>query len=95
MVYAHAGPLLKAKASHLAKDIGIDTFMAFNSWLERGKECIITFKRQHGEKQDADDYGAEHWVVDILPTIFTVLKAFSTQMRWQNVYSEENSGLWC
>jgi len=49
----------------------------------------------HGEKQDADDYEAEHWVVDILPTIFTVLKAFSTQMRWQNVYSEENSGLWC
>ena len=60
------GPLLKAKANQLAKEIGLTEFNAPNGWLERWKERHnITFKRQHGEKQDANDFGAERWVVEI------------------------------
>ena len=42
---------------------GLNDFKRTNGWLERWKmRNGIQFKRQHGEKQDADDFGAERFL---------------------------------
>jgi len=65
-----SGPLLTEKATQLAEGLGIQDFKATDSWLQRWKERNnIKFKKQHGEKQDVDDFSAERWVVDALPDI--------------------------
>ena len=52
-----SGPLLMEKAAQLAEGLGIQDFKATVGWLERWKERNnIKFKKQHGEKQDADDF---------------------------------------
>ena len=62
--------MLIEKANLLAGSLGIEGFNATNGWLERWKQRKnIQIKQQHGEKQDADDFGAERWVVDVLPDI--------------------------
>ena len=48
------------KAGQLANGLGVANFKATNGWLERWKTRNgIQFKKQDGEKQDADDFGAE------------------------------------
>jgi len=58
------------KATQQADGLGIQVFKATVGWLERRKERNnIKFKKQHGEKQDADDFSAECWLVEALPSI--------------------------
>ena len=64
-------PILMEKAGQLASGLGVANFKANSGWLERWKTRNgIQFKKQHGEKQDADDFGAERWVTEVLPAIF-------------------------
>ena len=66
-----SGPILMEKAGQLASGLGVANFKANRWWLERWKTRNGTqFKKQHGEKQDADDFGAERWVTEVLPAIF-------------------------
>jgi hypothetical protein len=65
-----SGPMLMEKANCLAEGLGLSDLKATVGWLERWKERKgIKFKKQHGEKQDADDWGAERWVTEVLPGI--------------------------
>jgi len=49
----------------------------------------IQFKKQHSEKQDADDFGAERWAVEVLPGI---LKEHSPR----DIFNADETGLyWC
>ncbi|KAL3882412.1 hypothetical protein ACJMK2_028755 [Sinanodonta woodiana] len=61
------GPLLIEKATQLAEGMGLVDFKTISGWLERWKDRhSIKFKKQHGEKQDADDFSAERWIVEVL-----------------------------
>ena len=63
-----AGPLLCEKAEDLAKQLGVADFHASNGWFCRWKERHgIVFERMHGEKKDADQPAADHWVTNVLP----------------------------
>ena len=56
-----SGPLLMEKDNSLAEGLGVVEFKATVGWLERWKERnSIKFKKQHGEKQDADDWGCRN-----------------------------------
>lgn len=82
------GPLLKEKATKLATELGLLNFTPSNGWLERWKDRYnITFKKQHGEKQDADDVGAESWVTDVLPGI---IKDYIPS----NIFNVDETGLY-
>ena len=83
-----SGPLLMEKANSLAEGLGVMEFKATVGWLERWKERNgIKFKKQHGEKQDADDWGAERWVTEILPGI---LQAYSPR----DIFNADETGLY-
>ena len=83
-----SGPLLMQKAEKLAQGLGFTDFKATSGWLERWKtRNSIQFKKQHGEKQDADDYGAERWTQEILPGI---LKEY----RPQDIFNADETGLY-
>jgi DDE superfamily endonuclease/Tc5 transposase DNA-binding domain/CENP-B N-terminal DNA-binding domain len=83
-----SGPLLMEKADQLAHGLGLMDFKATSGWLERWKtRNAIHFKRQHGEKQDADDFGAERWVVEVLPGI---LKDYSPR----DIFNADETGLY-
>ncbi|XP_030050848.1 tigger transposable element-derived protein 4-like [Microcaecilia unicolor] len=67
-------------------------FKATVGWLERWKRRNnITFKKQHGERQDADDSGAENWVVSVLPSILNeyaprdIFNADETGLYWRAI----------
>jgi len=47
----------------------------------------MTFKKHHGEKQDADDFGAEHWVIEVL---LGVIKDFEPR----NIFDADETGLY-
>ena len=87
-----SGPLLMEKAAQLAEGLGITDFKASVGWLERWKERHnIKFKKQHGEKQDADDFGAERWVMEALPDIIKdyeprdIFNADETGLYWRAI----------
>ena len=83
-----SGPLLIQKADQLAHGLGMTDFKATNGWLERWKtRNAIQFKKQHGEKQDADDFGAERWAVEVLPGI---LKDYSPR----DIFNADETGLY-
>jgi len=83
-----SGPLLMEKADQLAHGLGITDFKATNGWLERWKtRNAIQFKKQHGEKQDADYYGAERWAIEVLPGI---LKDYSPK----DIFNADETGLY-
>jgi len=76
------------KAEQLANGIGVANFKATSGWLETWKtRNRIQFKKQHGEKQDADDFGAERWVTEMLPEI---LKDYSPR----DVFNADETGLY-
>ncbi|XP_030069561.1 tigger transposable element-derived protein 4-like [Microcaecilia unicolor] len=87
-----SGPLLMEKAGQLAGCLGLNDFKATVGWLERWKRRNnITFKKQHGERQDADDSGAENWVVSVLPSILNeyaprdIFNADETGLYWRAI----------
>jgi len=80
------------KAGHLAETMGVQDFKASAGLLERWKgRNNIKFKKQHGEKQDADDFSAERWVMEVLPTILQdympcdVFNAYETGLYWRAI----------
>jgi len=79
-----SGTLIMEKANSLAEGLGLADFKATVGWLERWKERNnIKLKKQHGEKQDADDWGAERWQLKFHPTSLKITKrrTFLMQMR--------------
>ena len=83
-----SGPLLLEKAEQLAHGLGMADFKATNGWLERWKTRNgIQFKKQHGEKQDADDFSAERWIVEVLPGI---LKDYTPR----DIFNADETGLY-
>uniref|UniRef100_A0A8C4RH87 HTH CENPB-type domain-containing protein n=1 Tax=Erpetoichthys calabaricus TaxID=27687 RepID=A0A8C4RH87_ERPCA len=63
-------PMLIEKANQLVVSFGIEGFNATNGWLERWKQREkSSLNSNTGEKQDADEFGAERWIVEVLPDI--------------------------
>lgn len=62
------GPLLKRKASKLARDFGLTDFKVTTGWLERWKaRNAIKLRRRKGVPQDGKDSAVETWVVQVVP----------------------------
>lgn len=83
-----SGPLLQEKAQDLAKELGKDNFVATSGWLSRWKDRnAIVFKRLHGEKKDADEQGADHWIQNVLPEIISAYEE-------NDIYNADETGLY-
>ena len=83
---ALSGPFLKQKACDLARTQGTD-FIPSDGWLSRWKaRHNIVFKKEHGEKQDAELTSASDWKQDILPDI---LRSF----KEEDVFNADETGL--
>jgi len=81
-------PLLMETATQLAEGLDIQDFKATVGWLERWKERNnIKFKKLHGEKQDADDFGAERSVMEVLPGIIKDCDP-------RNIFNTDETGLY-
>ena len=87
-----SGPLLMEKATQLAEGMGLVDFKPTSGWLERWKDRhSIKFKKQHGEKQDADDFSAERWIVEVLPDLLKdyqprdIFNADETGLYWRAI----------
>nr|XP_032638787.1 tigger transposable element-derived protein 3-like [Chelonoidis abingdonii] len=81
-----SGPILKAKAQELALHSGRE-FEATDGWLCRWKtRHNIVFKRQLGEKQDADVGSAQSWVSEVLPSLLAGYSA-------ENIFNADETGL--
>jgi len=79
-----SGPLLMEKAEQLSRGLALADFKATTGWLEQWKmRNAVQFKKLHGEKQDADVFGAERWVTEVLPEFLltTTHATSSTQTR--------------
>ena len=75
-------------AEQLAQGLDVKDFKATAGWLEQWKERNnIKFKKQHGEKQDADDFGAKQWVVEALPAI---LKDYNAK----DIFNDDETGMY-
>lgn len=62
------GPLLKRKASKLARDFGLTDFKVTTGWLERWKaRNAIKLRRHKDVPQDGKDSATEMWVVRVVP----------------------------
>ena len=82
-----SGPLLKQKACDHAHTQGTD-FTPSDGWLSRWKvRHNIVFKKEHGEKQDADLASASDWKRDILPGI---LRSF----KEEDIFNADETGLY-
>ena len=65
-----SGPEIRSKALQLAEVKGEPNFRASSGWLWRWKTRYnVVFKKQQGERQDADDSSARNWVQTQLPDI--------------------------
>ena len=54
--------ILEEKANQLAEQLGNPDFKATNGWICRWKNRHgIKYKKQHGEKSDADTTAADTW----------------------------------
>lgn len=85
-----SGPLLQEKARQLAEEKGLDSkaFVASQGWLTHWKARYqIVFKKEQGERAEADREGASNWANEILPNI---LSTFSPD----NLYNCDESGLY-
>ena len=83
-----SGPLLMEKAEQLSLGLGLADFKATTGWQERWKtRNTVHFKKLHGEKQDADDFGTERWVTEVLPKI---LADYSPR----NIFNADKTGLY-
>ncbi|KAG6920975.1 tigger transposable element-derived protein 4-like, partial [Chelydra serpentina] len=81
-----SGPILKAKAQELALRSGRE-FEATDGWLCRWKtRHNIVFKRQHGEKPEADVGSAQSWVSAVLPSLLAGYSA-------ENIFNAGETGL--
>ena len=82
-----SGPVLKQKASDLARAQGSDFFPS-DGWLSRWKvRHNVVFRKEHGEKQSADLQSATDWKRDVLPQI---LGTFSED----DIYNADETGLY-
>lgn len=69
------GPMLLEQAKKFAQILNVDNFEPNTGWLHRWKiRENINFHRLVGEKNDADQTGAQEWCSTVLPTL---LKNFS------------------
>ena len=83
-----SGPLLKAKAEDLARNLGKTDFVASDGWLSRWKARHgVMHKRMHGEKQDADNAAAEDWTANILPELLS-------KYGPDDIYNADETGLY-
>ena len=58
-----------AKADQFGNEFEIE-FKAIDGWLSRWKQRnCLQWKTEHGEKQDADQTSAAHYVANILPLL--------------------------
>ena len=65
-----SGPVLEEKAKDLALALQNTDFVPRHDWLARWKaRNQIAYKRQHGEKKDADHVSADHWTTNVLPKL--------------------------
>jgi len=80
--------ILIDKATKFAEQLGVEEFTPTIGWLSRWKKREnITFKRCHGEKQDANYDNAGEWIKDVLPNL---LREFDAN----DVYNIDESGLY-
>ena len=83
-----SGPLLRAKAEDLAKNLGKTDFVASDGWLSRWKARHgILYKKMHGEKQDADTEAAEDWRSCVLPELLLTYGP-------DDIYNADETGLY-
>jgi len=67
-----SGGLLKEKASKYARELGIETFKAFNGWRDRWKgRHGIVFKTVSGKVKSCKADMTASWEETTLPTILT------------------------
>ena len=67
-----SGSTLKEKASKYARELGIETFKASNSWFDRWKgRHGIVFKTVSGEAKSCTADMTANWEATTLPTIPT------------------------
>lgn len=65
-----SGPEIQSKALQLAEVKGEPNFQASSGWLWRWKTRYnVVFKKQQGERQDADDSSARQWLEAQMPDI--------------------------
>lgn len=83
-----SGPVLEEKASDLAKKLDKPDFKPSSGWLSRWKERNnIVFKRQHGEKKDADLPAADSFVANVLPGL---LQKYAPD----DIYNADETGIY-
>ncbi|XP_070550158.1 tigger transposable element-derived protein 4-like [Ptychodera flava] len=82
-----SGPLLKQKATELAAAEGSE-FTPSDGWLSRWKSRHnIAYKKEQGEKQNADFPAAQHWRQHIIPAI---LQAYNKD----DIFNADETGLY-
>ena len=82
------GAILKEKANEIGKEKGLENFVATHGWLGRWKKRHeIVFKKEHGEKAEADFQGANEWKNTVLPEIFATFED-------RDIYNADESGLY-
>ena len=80
--------LIAAKAVTLARMFQIENFTAGDSWMRRFKSRHnIKYRRQHGEKQHADEVGATNFLNETLPELLRKYEA-------ENIYNADETGLY-
>ena len=83
-----SGPMLHEKAISLGKELGLTDFNPSLSWVQRWRQRKgIVFKKQHGEKQDHDAVGADHWIMNVWPE-------YNVKYAPCDVYNCDETGLY-
>ena len=82
------GAILSEKANLFAKMLDIPNFTANNGWLGRWKKKKnIKYSKMYGEKASANQYGADEWKTNILPTILNDYDP-------QDIFNADETGLY-
>ena len=83
-----SSPVLEEKASDIAKHLDKPDFKPSTGWLSRWKERNnIVFKKQHGEKKDADIPAVDNYITNILPDI---MKKYNEE----DIYNADETGIY-
>ena len=83
-----SGPVLEEKAKDLAQALNKTDFVPTAGWLSRWKtRNDIVYKRQHGEKKDADYDLADHWMTNVLPELLLSYKP-------EDIYNADETGIY-
>ena len=80
--------ILEEKANQLAEQLGNPDFKATNGWICRWKNRHgIKYKKQHGEKSDADTTAADTWSTTVLPDL---LETYAPR----DIYNTDETGIY-